>query len=105
MHGPRGSVAASASHPLLVPEPVESPVGELYVFRMRSHSEWEVVCSGFKSTSVSSGVCLLKSLPPVTPLGWPSAGVDFAPRGVFAVSGDIFVWHNLGTGRCIRLVG
>lgn len=24
-------------------------------------------------------LCLLKSLPPVTPLAWPSAGVDFAP--------------------------
>lgn len=58
VHGPHGSVAASTSHPHLVPEPLESAVGELYVFRMRSHSEWEAVCSGFKSTSVSSGVCV-----------------------------------------------
>lgn len=65
VHGPHGSVAAGTSHPLLIPEPLESPVGELYVFRMRSHSEWEVVCSGFKSTSVSSGVCVFLSLSPL----------------------------------------
>lgn len=64
VHGPHGSVAAGASHPLLIPEPLESPVGELYVFRMRSHSEWEVVCSGFKSTSVLSGVYVFLSLSP-----------------------------------------